>query len=630
MMSARNAHTRSRLRRITACLLIPLTAGALVTACSAEEDAATRSLESFLAAWQDGSVAGHDEEYRKVTASLGGRTPELNAGEVNVDEGRASAPVTVAWPLAPGMRWEYETTVSLAKSGEQWQVEWTPSTVHPDLQAGDRLVLRRSQDPRGSLLDAAGAPITQSRPVVLVGVQPSKVTSAEDLAASLGSALEPDGVDTGDLPKRIKEADPDAFVPVVTLRKERYLEVRPDIYELPGTVFREESRVLAPTRDFARALLGTVDPVTREDIEADPERFRVGDQKGHNGLQELYDQRLRGVPGMTVSIGTTGDAGANSGRELFRSKERPGAAVATTLDARTQNAADKAVAEATKNTAVVAVRVSDGSVLAVSNSPELGAQNLAMNAQVPPGSTFKVVSGLSLLNSGAVDLDTSVPCPVTTNVGGREFKNAWDGGIENATFREAFAQSCNTAFALLAPKLGQDGLAKTAGELGIGQKWDMGIPAYTGSVGSGGKPVDQAAAAFGQGKTVVSPMAMAAATAGAARGQWKQPSLVTDPAPAAPAPDGPELDAAAVEKLRTVMREVVTDGSGRALNSVAGEPVFGKTGTAEYGTETPPRSHSWFTGWQGDIAFAVFVEDGGNEASLALATTEKFLRNLTS
>ncbi|WP_177242510.1 penicillin-binding transpeptidase domain-containing protein [Amycolatopsis marina] len=507
-------------------------------------------------------------------------------------------------------------------------MEWTPAIVHPELKAGERLTLRRGADPRGSILDASGGPITESRPVVVVGVQPSKVESAEDLAASLGEALKEDGVDTGGLPKRISEADPDAFVPVVTLRKERYLEVRPEIYELPGTVFREESRVLAPTRDFARALLGTVDPVTKEDIEADADQFRAGDQKGHNGLQEAYDQRLRGVPSMAVTIGATGDAGANSGRELFRSEEQPGSPVATTLDAATQNAADRAVAEATKNTAIVATRISDGSVLAVANSPELGMHNLALDAQVPPGSTFKVVSGLSLLGSGAVDLDTPVSCPATTNVGGREFKNAWDGGIENATFRAAFAQSCNTAFALLAPKLGEDGLAKTAAELGIGQKWDLGVPVHTGSVGTGGKPVDQAAAAFGQGRTVVSPMAMAAATAGVARGQWKQPSLITDPAPAAPAADGPELDRATIEKLRTVMREVVTEGSGRELSSVPGGPVFGKTGTAEYGTETPPRSHSWFTGWQGDVAFAVFVEDGGNEASLALTATERFLSAL--
>jgi cell division protein FtsI/penicillin-binding protein 2 len=88
------------------------------------------------------------------------------------------------------------------------------------------------------------------------------------------------------------------------------------------------------------------------------------------------------------------------------------------------------------------------------------------------------------------------------------------------------------------------------------------------------------------------------------------------------------LNETSLTKLRTAMREVITVGSGKALGSVAGKPVYGKTGTAEYGTDNPPRSHSWFAGWQGDIAFAVFIEDGGNEASLAIAAAKRFLAAL--
>ncbi|PRX50422.1 cell division protein FtsI/penicillin-binding protein 2 [Prauserella shujinwangii] len=602
--------------------LTVLTAGALVTACSGAEEAATRSLESFVTAWERGSVPGHEKEYQEVTSGLGDRTPELEPGEVEVDGDRATAPVRVGWTLAPDVRWEYETTVALAKDGDAWRVDWSPATVEPSLRDGERLTLDRGGDSRGPILDGAGEPITRERSVVTVGVQPSRVESAEKLATALGRALTPEGVDTGDLPDRIREADPDAFVPVVTLRKERYLQLKPVIYDLPGTVFREESRVLAPTRDFARALLGSVGPVTKEDMAAQPGRFAIGDQVGHGGLQEQYDDRLRGTPGVKVTV----ERPSGASRVLFQKEAESGAAVRTTLDREVQNAADAAVAAGEKNAAVVAVRVSDGAVLAVANSP--GAHNLALTAKVPPGSTFKAVTALGLLESGAVTLDSPVQCPPTMTVGGRSFKNAWDGGIPDATFREAFAESCNTAFALLAPKLGAEGLAEAAGRLGIGKQWDLGATAYTGSVATGADPVEQAAAAFGQGRTTVSPIAIAAATAGIARGQWQQPSLVTEPAPTSPAAEGPKLDQAAVGALRTAMREVVTHGSGRELASVAGGPVHGKTGTAEYGTEQPPRSHSWFTGWQGDIAFATFVEDGGNDVAQALAVTKRFLDTL--
>ena len=66
------------------------------------------------------------------------------------------------------------------------------------------------------------------------------------------------------------------------------------------------------------------------------------------------------------------------------------------------------------------------------------------------------------------------------------------------------------------------------------------------------------------------------------------------------------------------MREVVTRGTGTGLRSVPGGPVYGKTGTAEFGDDTPPQTHAWFTGYQGDVAFAVIVEDGGFGAKAAV------------
>ena len=77
-----------------------------------------------------------------------------------------------------------------------------------------------------------------------------------------------------------------------------------------------------------------------------------------------------------------------------------------------------------------------------------------------------------------------------------------------------------------------------------------------------------------------------------------------------------------------MMRAVVTQGTGSAVANVAGGPVFGKTGTAEFGGEVPPRTHAWFVGYQGDLAFAVFVEDGGFGGSVAAPLAAQFLNEL--
>ena len=76
------------------------------------------------------------------------------------------------------------------------------------------------------------------------------------------------------------------------------------------------------------------------------------------------------------------------------------------------------------------------------------------------------------------------------------------------------------------------------------------------------------------------------------------------------------------------MREVVTVGTGAALADVPGGPVFAKTGTAEFDDTDKNKTHAWTLGWQGDVAFVVFVENGGTSTATAVPIVEKFLRAL--
>ena len=78
-------------------------------------------------------------------------------------------------------------------------------------------------------------------------------------------------------------------------------------------------------------------------------------------------------------------------------------------------------------------------------------------------------------------------------------------------------------------------------------------------------------------------------------------------------------------QLQDMMRAVVTDGSAAFLNDVAGGQVAAKTGTAEYGTDLPPRTHAWMIGIHGDLAVAVFVEDGVSGSRTAGPILDAFL-----
>ncbi|KAB1947735.1 penicillin-binding protein [Micromonospora sp. ALFpr18c] len=625
-------------------------AGSVLTACS-DDTGPEDSVDAFAAGWRSGDLravtfvdpAGAALPAAEVTRQLKELSGELaptpptvsRQGDPKVDDDTATAAIRVDWTLPGDTHWTYDRPVRLTRDGDDtWRVIWEPQLVQEKLATGDRLGLRRDAAPRGGVLDAAGKPIVAPRPVVRVGVQPNQVTDVQKLVGELDAAfgairptLVP-AVDVADLPKRLAQANPDAFVEVVTLRDEAYQQVKTRLQALPGTTFRTEKLDLAPTREFARALLGSVDSVQADDLAAHPDKYVVGDLVGHGGLQERYDDRLRGRSGLTVTVQRPGQDGkpTPTGTEVFHREPEPGQAVTTTLDVATQNAADAALRAEQRRAAIVAVRISDGAVLATANGPGAAGANLAFDAQVPPGSTFKMVSALGLLDRGAVTPDAMVDCPKSLSVGGRSFKNSHDFVLGRVPFRTDFAKSCNTAFASLAPKLGGDGLALAGRSLGLEGKWDLGVDVFTGKVSANGSPAEQAAAAFGQGTTLVSPLAMAAATAAVARGHFEQPKLLLDPAPAAPAARI-ELKPDSVKAVQAMMREVITDGTANALKDVPGKAVYGKSGTAEY-DNNPAHAHSWIVGWQGDVAFAVFVEGGGSSATSAIPIAERFLRAL--
>jgi cell division protein FtsI/penicillin-binding protein 2 len=451
------------------------------------------------------------------------------------------------------------------------------------------------------------------QPVIDVGVEPRKTIDVGATTATLAQLLQIDG---GSLTRRIAAAKPDAFVDVLTLRREDYDPVAAKLRALPGVVFRERNQQLAPTRDFARALLGTVGPVTSELVTASNGRYRAGDTAGLSGLQRQYDQQLAGTPGLEI-VTAAGD-------QLFTTKPAPGKPVVTTIDPAIQQAADAALARTGPPAALVAVDVATGEIRAVANSPSSGL-NRALLGKYAPGSTFKMISALALTQLGVKPSDIVV-CPASAQAGGTIFRNYQNEQFGAVPFSVDFAKSCNTAFVGLASKLSDTKLQSTAATVGIGQKWQLGTDAFSGSVPPNTSAADKAAAAFGQGRTEVSPVAMAVAAASVARASYLPPVLVRPTGSSnkpTVAPTAVALTGAT--SVQNLMRLVVTEGTGSALRAVPGGPVFAKTGTAEASVGGGLISRAWMIGWQGQLAFAVLVEEGASGGTVAGPIAAKFL-----
>lgn len=598
----------------------------------AARDAAARSaFDGFASAWAEKEVpaslveapslaAGFDE----AVAPLGEAPVAVRAGGVARDDGTATTTLTVRWTLPGETPWEYTVPARAVERGDRWVVA-SPSggrsAWFPGVAADETLEVERTTGTRGDLLDRDGRPLMPLGTVHAVLLDP--VNATPESATGLETVV---GAEKGSLVAALKKAtDAGAKGPItaITYRDADYEERRARLDDLAGVIVRESEQPLAVTRTFGQPLLGGFGEVTAEMVEKGAGRYAAGDRAGRGGLQGQYDETLGGAPGLVIT--------SSGGATLFEKAATDGTDVRTTLSPATQAAAEKALADAKLEaaSAIVAVDVESGEVLAAANSPSSGFDR-ALTGRYPPGSTFKVATTYALLDRGITTPGASVPCPASAVVDGREFRNfAGESTTGQPTFFDDFTVSCNTAFVGLSGRLGADDLTDAAKALGIGAGWAEGLGvtgAFDGSVPATTGGTDVAAAVIGQGRIEVSPLAMAVMAGSVGRGTFVPPVLVVDEGSnPRPAP----LDGEVVADLRSMMASVVSTGSGTALRDTPGGPVRGKTGTAEYGTDpdVPPRV--WFVGYQGDVAFAVLVEAGRSGGTVAAPIAKAFLTNLS-
>lgn len=592
----------------------------------AKDAAAEAAVAAYVAGWNAKDMtrvafaeAGAAEDFAAAVAGLGAAPVTAKVGPVSRSGSGATARLTVSWTLPGGRPWSYAMPVTTVERNGRWVIADAvdSSRWHPQLPTGATLSVATVAPVRGDLLDRGGAALMPLSAVYPVQIDPTRATpeSAAVLEAVTG---EPAGSLVAKL-AAAKAASSQAPIPVITYRQADFDARRAQLDALVGVIYPRTEAPLAVSRGFGQPLLGTFGAVTAEMVEKGGGRYAAGDRAGLSGLQRQYDSTLGGTPGLKVTTST--------GKVLFEEKAQDGADVTTTLAPAVQAAAEKALTgTGSVPAAMVVVDVPTGEVLAAANAPANGFDR-ALTGHYAPGSGFKIATTHAFLTRSLTTLDAPVGCPPTITVDGKSFRNFEGGEQAESTFARDFAMSCNTAFIGLAAGLQPDDLTESAAALGVGGDWAARIGvdgAFAGSVPGTTPGTDQAAASIGQGRIEVSPLSMAVLAGSVARGAALAPTLVKagpGEKPATPAP----LDAGVVGSLRTLMRSVVTEGSGTALRDAPGGEVFGKTGTAEYGTDSPPRTRAWFVGYQGDLAFAVIVEDGRSGGSVAAPIARAFL-----
>jgi cell division protein FtsI/penicillin-binding protein 2 len=627
-------------------------------------DAAAKQFAAAVSVLDVGSVAfdGKDsgvakQQVQDIFKSLDPDKPAVETGDLSLEGKTATVPLNYTWKIGSG-EWKYTTYAEFTKSGDKWLTAWNPSSLVPDLAEGEILTKGTQSPQRADILGAGDAKLVTYRPVVKVGIDKPLLGSADPVASATKLA-ELVGVDAAAYAQQVSAAGTQAFVAAITLREEGRTITDEQIAAIPGGRAIKDSQPLAPSRAFARAVLGSVGEASAEQIEASAGALSAGDVTGVGGLQQQYDAQLRGTDAVVVRAHRAdltreqiNAAGTDPRRVVFQTASKPGTPLKTTLDPNLQSLAESTLAGVGPASAIVALRPSTGAVLAAASGPGSNGYNTAMLGQYAPGSIFKMVDSLAMFRNGMTP-DSKVQCTPTLEVDGRTFKNSEgypESSLGSVTLRDAFAHSCNTAFIAARDKVTQAQLEAAAGAMGVAvEAPNLGAVAFLGSVPGEAAGTEHAASMIGQGKVLMSPLAAAIMAGSVAKGSPVSPQLVLNPdagaaggtpgeptaeaappsstvTPEAPAQaSGKPITAEEAAALSDMMRAVVTSGHAGFLASVPGAPVGAKTGTAEFGKETPPKTHAWIVAVHGDLAVAVFVEDGGLGATTSGPLLKQFL-----
>lgn len=375
--------------------------------------------------------------------------------------------------------------------------------------------------------------------------------------------------------------------------------------------------------------------------DTDPEAYAavvgyLSDIYGSAGIERSQNEILNGSdPSLLTSRAL----------DMVTGKEPSGASTELTLLPEAQLTAYRQLAERGYVGSAVAIRPSTGEILAMASTPSFNPNDIAAGDEtawqslnsnegapllnhatqrpLPPGSTFKVLTTVTALEQGASP-DTSVTgAPQITLPGTTTTLENYGGstcGGATTNLRQAFAQSCNTAFAELGMQYGADALKDVAKRFGIGGTHDdAGLPIQPSTVGEIPDKSSLGQTSIGQRDVSFTPLDNAIIAATIANGGVRmEPQIIKSVRGAdlseiksfKPIEAGESISPEVAETVTELMRGSESHSGGN------GSRIASKTGTAEHGAvrgEYAP--HVWYIAFapDSDVAVAVVVENGGGQ-----------------
>lgn len=522
---------------------------------------------------------------------------------------------------------------------------------------------------RGRILDRNGEVLVDSLPsfsVLLSRDDPQKLTPDALRGIALGLDMNPQ-----DLEQQVQQmAGLPRYQPVV-IKKSATMQdvafVESHRTEYPEIDLIQTEQRFYPKHHVAAALLGYVGDVSAEEVAASHSRFHPGDVVGKAGVEREYNAALTGEDGMKRVV--VNSHGQEVGT-LATISPHPGRDLRLTLDLNLQLAAEQALGD--RPGAVVALDPRSGQVLAMVSHPDIDPNefahhidpaewkelvtdperplmNKSIQAQLAPGSIFKIAMSVAGLESHEIKPNFTVNCPGYVNFYGHTYHDwTWwkeRRGHGSVDLHRAIVISCDVYFFTLGKMLGIDKIAYYAEHLGLGSKTGIDLPGEEPGLMPTPEWVESRfrhkwyagetiSVAIGQGAITATPLQIAEMIGGIAwGGVFYHPHVAfRDEMPKSVSVDSDvtrfPLSAETVQAVTNGMWGVVNEGGTGAGARVAGLDIAGKTGTAQVVSvalkdsahSANYKNNAWFVGYSPspdpEIVVCALVMHGG-ESSVA-------------
>ena len=433
---------------------------------------------------------------------------------------------------------------------------------------------------RGTIYDRNGNILACSVDATTIYAVPSEVTDAQGTATILAALLDKDAAD---LEEKLSGSSTFAYIS----RKEK-VEVANQVRDmnLPGIYFLEDSRREYPYGEAGGTVIGFVNM----------------DGKGASGLEAYYDSILKGADGVRrVERGTQGVVISSSANNQVSAVDGQDIMVSIDIEMQIQleNTCKTWRDKLEVQTQAMLMDATTGEIYAAASTPalnpsktdniETGATELSLvSGAYEPGSIFKTVSGLSVLEAGAFGVEDTIDCPATIEADGYEVSDSHARGDVTYTFREVMQYSSNVGISLITgEKLGFRKFYDTVLEYGFGEETGVDYPGesagYVTNIDTW-STIQRYNVTFGQGLSAT-PLQMSRVYGALVNGgvACTPHFLIAYPKTG----DVPEYETQeiihnqkSIEDMTSMLQTVVSDGTAKDAQIEGFEPA-GKTGTAE-------------------------------------------------